>query len=187
MRLFFAVFPSPEVQQAAFAVEESLRRPGDGVSWIKIENLHYTMRFLGEVGDDGARRATEAAAEAASDTRAFDAKLGGLGAFPNARRARVLWIGLAEGSEALAGVARDLEAALRRRGFDRADRKFSPHLTMGRVRIPKEDWTARLAEARAPDPSRARFRVDRLQLMESKLSPKGSTYTVRSEAKLGDG
>ena len=61
MRLFFAVFPPPEVQRAAFALEESLRRPGDGVSWVKLENLHYTLRFLGELGESGLRRAAAAA------------------------------------------------------------------------------------------------------------------------------
>jgi RNA 2',3'-cyclic 3'-phosphodiesterase len=184
MRLFFAVFPPPEVQRAAFALEEALRRPGDLVSWVKVENLHYTMRFMGDLGADGARRCAEAAAEAAADVSAFDATLGGLGAFPNARKARVLWVGMARGAEPLEALAKGLEAALRRRGFERADRAFSAHLTIGRARNPGEDWTPRLAAIEAPDPSAARFRVDRLLLMESRLSPKGSTYTVREEAEL---
>ncbi len=61
MRLFLAVFPGAAVQRAAHAAGEALRKPGDGVSWVKQENLHYTMRFLGDVGADGARRAAEAA------------------------------------------------------------------------------------------------------------------------------
>jgi len=184
MRLFLAVFPPPEVQRAAFAATEAMRRPGDGVSWVKPENLHYTLHFLGELGEDGARRAAEAAREAAGDHRAFDAALGGLGAFPDPRRARVLWVSMAEGAEEMKGLARSLEEALGRRGFDRADKPFSPHLTLGRVRAPREDWSARLAAAEPPAGAGARFRVERLSLMESKLSPQGSIYTARAEGPL---
>jgi RNA 2',3'-cyclic 3'-phosphodiesterase len=185
MRIFLAVFPPPEVQRRAFALEESLRRPNDGVSWVKLENLHYTLRFIGEVGEDGARRIGEAAQAAVAGHRAFAAALGGLGAFPNARRARVIWISLAEGAAELVTVAKSLESALRTRGFEPADHPFSAHLTLGRVRMPSEDWTDRLAALGAPEGAAGRFTVDRIRVVESKLSPKGSTYTVREEALLG--
>jgi len=187
MRLFLAVFPPPQVQRAAFAIEEELRRSGDGVSWVKLENLHYTMRFLGELGEDGARRAAEAAAEAAAGALESPAALGALGAFPSSRRARVLWVSLSEGAEELANLARALEDALKRRGFGRADQRFSAHLTLGRVRVPGPDWTDRLAAVKLPDPAATRFTVDRLLLVESHLSPRGSTYTVRTEALLASG
>ena len=181
MRLFLAVFPPPEVQRAACAAIETLRRPGDGVSWVKRENLHYTLRFLGEVGEDGARRAAEAAVEAAAKSRGFEAALGGLGAFPNARRARVIWVGMSEGAEALLTLARDLDQALARRGFGKPDKPFSAHLTIGRVRAPGPDWTPVLA---ATPGVPGRFPVDRLCVVESQLNPRGSIYTVRTEARL---
>ena len=184
MRLFLAVFPPAEVQRAAFGLVETLRRPGDGVSWVKPANLHYTLRFLGELGEDGARRAAEAATEAAAKSRAFAAALGGLGAFPDPRRARVLWIGMSEGGEALVALARDLDRALAKRGFGAPDKPFSPHLTLGRVREPRCDWTVALAEARLVDDPVARFSVDRICVVESQLSPRGSIYTVRAEAPL---
>jgi 2'-5' RNA ligase len=183
VRIFLAVFPPPEVQRAVHAAAESLRRPGDGVSWVKRENLHYTLRFLGELGEDGARRVRQSADEAAATDAPFEAALGALGAFPNARRARVLWAGMTEGAERLSAVARALEAALRRRGFDPADHPFSPHLTIGRLRDPRDDWSERLAAVR-PDPSAARFTVDRVCVVQSQLSPKGSSYTVIHEARL---
>jgi 2'-5' RNA ligase len=96
----------------------------------------------------------------------------------------VLWAGLALGAGPLETLAAALEAALRRRGFDRADKPFSAHLTIGRVRDPRADWTERLGAIPAPDPSVARFPVDRLLLMQSRLSPQGSTYTVRAEGML---
>jgi len=179
-RLFLAVFPPPEAQAAVARACDTIRVPGDGVSWVRRENLHYTLRFLGDLGTDGARRAGEAAREAASDHAPFEAALGAFGCFPNARRARVVWIGLAEGDASLRALAASLEAALERRGFGRADKPFASHLTVGRVREPA-DWTAKLAGARAPE---ARFAVDRLLLVKSTLSPRGSLYEPVSEAKL---
>lgn len=181
MRIFLAIFPSPEAQAAAADVIERLRRPGDAVSWVKRENLHYTVRFLGELGDRGLARVTDAARAGVAGHRAFVATLGGVGAFPNERRARVLWLGLSEGAEALGALARSVERALRGRGFEPADRAFKPHLTLGRVRERDQDWSARVAGmAAGPLP----FTVDRVTVVQSTLSPKGSLYRVRAEAVL---
>ena len=182
LRVFLAVFPAPEVQAAVAAAIEALRRPGDGVSWVKRENLHFTLRFLGEVGASGARRAGAAAAEAAAAHQAFDAAPSGLGAFPGERRARVLWVGLSEGAAPLEALARDLERALERRGFEPEGRAFTAHLTIGRVREPGRDWTEALASVRLPA---MRWRVERLQVIRSTLSPKGSIYEEIAGARLG--
>ena len=185
LRIFLAVFPPPEFQRAAHALADTLRGAGAAVSWVKPDNLHYTLRFIGEVGEDGARRIGLAAREAAAAHEAFDAALGGLGAFPDARGARVIWAGLAAGGPALEAVARALEAAVRKQGFGRADHRFSAHLTLGRPREFGVDWTERLADvpAMARPPS---FRVDRITVVHSQLSPKGSIYTAREQAMLGE-
>lgn len=184
MRIFLAVFPPPEAQGEAALVIERLRRTGDGVSWVRRENLHYTLRFMGEVGESGLKRVVEAACEGATGHRRFEAALGGAGAFPDAARARVLWLGMSAGSEALVALAKSVEQALRRRGFERADHPFTAHLTLGRVRTRDEDWGPRLAaESLAADPL-ARFVVDRVTVVESTLSPKGSRYEARAEAAL---
>lgn len=186
MRIFLAVFPSPEAQRAAFAVIERLRRPGDGVSWAKRDNLHYTLRFMGELDEGGVTRVIEAAGEAAAGLPPFAARLGGAGAFPDARRARVLWLGLAEGAEALLALARAVERALGVRGFEPAGRPFSPHLTLGRARGGDGDWSPRLAEERSPSAadSAPPFTVDRVRVVHSTLAAGGSIYRVRAEAAL---
>ena len=183
MRLFLAVFPPASVQARAEAVIAELRgRPGgSGVSWVKRENLHYTLRFLGELGDDGARRAGEAMTLAAALHASFEASLGALGAFPKPARARVLWAGLAEGDGPFRSLARSLEEALDARGFGRADKPFTPHLTLGRVRERDADWSAALAAA---PPLAAAFRVDGLRLVKSTLSSQGSRYDTVLEAGL---
>lgn len=181
-RVFLAVFPPASVQAAAHEVTAALRRPDDRMSWVKRENLHYTMRFLGDLGADGERRAGEAAREAAAKHPPFDATLGAPGAFPNPRRARVVWLGLAAGAEALQALARDLESALRARGFERADKPFAAHLTLGRARDRDRDVSAALAGAVVAPAS---FRVGELLVVRSTLSPKGSIYETSVRAPLG--
>ncbi len=182
MRLFVAVFPPSATQQAAARTIDRLRRPDDRVSWVKTENLHYTLRFLGEVGEDGARRVADAARKAASGVAPFEAALGSLGAFPDPRRARVLWAGLERGGPELEALSRALDQGLA--SFGRPDRQFSAHLTIGRIREPGPDWTGRLQDARIEGEAR-RFRVETLSVVQSQLNPKGSIYTILEAAPLG--
>lgn len=182
MRLFFAVFPPPEAQAIAARATDALRatRGGNSVSWVRRDNLHFTMRFLGEQDDAGFAAAQAAARDAVKSQAAFTLALGGLGAFPNAKRARVLWAGLTSGEAAIRKLSRALEAALAKHGFAPSDHDFEPHLTIGRVRTPA-DWSERLAKTPSPE---ATFRVEKLLLVQSALAPGGSRYDVMSEARL---
>ena len=180
MRLFIAVFPPADVQAIAYRAADPLRPGHDAVAWVRKGNLHYTMRFLGEVDDVGAENAAAAIREAAASRPKFGATLGGFGAFPNARRARVLWIGMLQGAEPMRLLASTLDEALARHGFEPADESFEPHLTVGRVRAPG-DWTARLVDAPTVE---ARFQVERMQLVNSVLAPGGSKYETVAEAEL---
>ena len=186
MRTFLAVFPAAAAQQAAHRVIERLRRAGDDVSWVRRENLHYTLRFMGDLDEDGVTRVIAAAGQAVSGRPPFAATPGEAGAFPSARRARVLWLGLSQGAEALIALASGLEQALRGQGFEAARRPFSPHLTLGRVRRREADWSARLAAVGAGlQPGWApAFTVDRVAVVESTLASGGSVYRVRAEAAL---
>lgn len=186
MRVFLGVFPPRATQALAGRAIDALRSPGDGVSWVKPDNLHVTLRFIGEVGNDGARRVAEAAREAALGLAPFEAVLGSAGAFPRARDARVLWIGLAAGADPFRALAKRLESALETRGFARERQAFKPHLTIGRVRNPGRDWTQPLAAAGTldADPA-ARFPVAAIACVESTLSPQGSVYRVYESAPLG--
>ena len=190
MRIFLAVFPPPESQALALAraacAREAAGSAAGHVSWVKLENLHYTLKFLGELGEDGARRAGEAAREAADSLAAFDVALGAAGAFPNARHARALWLGCDQGAREFVDLARRVDTALTQRGFDREKRAFSPHLTIGRVREVGHDWTAALASCAslAAEPA-ARFRVGEVRVVRSTLSPKGSIYETLLTASLG--
>lgn len=184
VRLFLALFPTAVVQSAAYRASEAWRNTarGRGVAWVKRENLHWTLRFLGEQDEEGCHRAEEAAREAAARHAAFEVRLGSPGAFPNARRARVLWLGLAQGSDAMRALAQSLERALGSRGFGPADQPFAPHLTIGRVRDRNVDWSEALASC-AVEPIGGP--VCELCLVRSTLRAGGSSYEPLARVPLG--
>jgi 2'-5' RNA ligase len=184
LRIFIAVFPPNEVVDGLAALVERVRQAGDGMSWVKPENLHYTLRFLGELEEGRVEAACRAAAQAVIGLAPFEAVLGAPGAFPDFRRPRVLWVGLDSGREPLELLARSLDEALRREGFGPPDKPFRAHLTVGRVRDPGGRGGAaaagRLSGERAP----GRFTVGTLAVVHSTLNPRGSVYRAVGEYPL---
>jgi 2'-5' RNA ligase len=110
------------------------------------------------------------------------ARLGSIGAFPNMARPRVVWIGLAEGSESVSSLAATVNAALERGGFGPPDKPFRPHLTLARVREDARGLEAiRDATPSSPPP---RALLDRVCVMKSELHPAGARYTALTEVRL---
>jgi 2'-5' RNA ligase len=132
VRCFAAVEISQETRRALEALLETLGPLGWDTRWVKPENLHLTLKFLGDVEEQRSVSVLEALEGAARETRAFRLGLKGVGAFPSLGRPRVLWIGVDQGREDLVGLAKRIDAAVAPLGFAREDRPFSPHLTLGR-------------------------------------------------------
>lgn len=176
IRAFLAVELSVEAREQARRAIDALRPcvlgRAESVRWIPVENLHLTLKFLGSIDSDRVPQLLSTAAAKLAGEAPFEIELGGLGAFPNARKARVLWLGVSSGAAQLARLARKLDAAARRIGVSRERRAFHAHLTLGRVRQP--GGGVALERARAPEGSP--FRVEEVVLFESRLAPTGATY-----------
>lgn len=186
IRAFIAIeLPAPvrsALVEAGRKLERGLER--GAVRWVKPEAMHLTLRFLGDT-DVKLLPGLGAAMDGLSAGRApFEMRLGGLGCFPNARRPRVIWVGLRDDAgqapAPLLALKRDLDAALRPFGFDPEDKPFQAHLTLGRVR---EDGRIRDLSLEAAVPDLA-MTVAALHLIESDLRPEGPRYTVRRMAAL---
>lgn len=152
-----------------------------GARWIPAINRHVTVRFLGAVDDDRVDAVKDAARRACAAAKPGDVYLEGLGAFPRASRARVLWAGVKDPDGSAGGLFERLESEVARLGFAGEERGYTPHLTLARIKAPAplpEEWADLL-------PAGGRFRLDRLNLMESKLSPKGARYEVRESFPVG--
>ncbi len=187
MRLFVAVDLDENLRRAAARVARTLRERLEraetyGVSWVGADNLHLTLRFLGEVGDDAARQIERALAERFAQP-AFDVELAGAGTFPPGGSVRVLWLGIAEGGEALARLHDEVETRLAPFAFEREDRPYRAHLTIGRFRAPAP---ARVREVIASMGigTIGRCTIRRVTLYRSQLSPKGAVYTPLVRAPL---
>lgn len=187
VRAFIAIFPPPEVQAALDAAIAPVRGRGDGVAWIAAANLHVTLRFLGDLEPpqvDAACRAVAAAASASAGP--FAVATGAVGAFPGPARPRILWIGAREGAAPLVALAARVEKALAREGVTPAEKPFTPHLTVGRVRAAGTGAPASLAAARflALTIPPQRFDVRTIALVHSTLAPGGARYAPIAEAAL---
>ena len=146
------------------------------VRWVPAENIHITLKFLGEVSKEKAAEVGGVLEEVSSGYEPFRVEPSGFGAFPSERKARVVWAGVGEGAETLRAVAGRLEASLEELGFEREKRGYTPHITLGRAR----KSTARLAEARETPPVPG-FTARRLELVESTLGGKGVRYSAVGE------
>jgi 2'-5' RNA ligase len=164
------------------AISRELAAATTGLSWVKPENLHLTLRFLGDLGESGVSRAGGAVTRGAESVPAFEAALGGLGMFPNPRRPRVVWFGLAQGEMEATRLAAAVNGALEGDGFGSPDKPFRSHITLARVREGARGLEALGAYAPPPPPPPAI--LDRVALMKSELHPAGARYTALAEIRL---
>lgn len=195
IRAFIAIELAAETKRLLGEAQEELRgslgRAAGAVAWTRPEAMHLTLQFLGETPvsvlggiGEGIRRACEQATP-------FSLRVGGLGAFPNARRPRVVWVGV-EGDEGAMRALHALQGAVTSEmgplGF-KPDKSFNPHLTLGRVRERAgRDEVAAIGQAlerRDAQPPPDSFGVRGVSLIRSELLPGDSRYTQLAHVELG--
>lgn len=184
VRAFVAVLLPDDVRARLAAAAAELHARAPGLAWVRADNLHVTLRFLGEVEPVTLERVREAVGVAATSVAPFTVALGGLGGFPPGRAPRVVWAGVLAGGEGLGALHDALESTLVARGIPGESRAFHPHVTLARVRDPRR--ATRLAGTLGGGPPFGEVRVAALHLMRSELGPQGSRYSVLVEAPLGD-
>jgi 2'-5' RNA ligase len=184
VRSFVAVLLPDAVRARLAAMVAEIRSRGPALAWVKADNLHLTLRFLGTLEPVVLARAQEAMRVAtASVGTSFPVELGGLGSFPARGAPRVVWAGVVAGGERLVALHAALEAALEARGIPGEGRAFHPHITLARARAGRGG--ARLEAVLGPGPRFGRLEVEALHLMRSDLGPGGSRYSVLADAPLG--
>lgn len=187
LRAFIAIEISPKIQQAIHQVTSPLcAELGASIRWTAPENIHLTLKFLGDVSPTQANALAAMLRSQADAVPAFEIHTGSLGAFPDAKRARILWIGIRAPAE-LDALFRGIDAACIRLGFEVEKRGLSPHLTIARVRQDASASDAqrirRALEAAKVD-SLGAVRVDSVHLFKSDLKRDGAVYTKLFSAPL---
>ncbi|HWQ70042.1 MAG TPA: RNA 2',3'-cyclic phosphodiesterase [Patescibacteria group bacterium] len=178
IRAFVAANLNPDLKAALAMVQDRLKATRADVGWVRPENLHLTLKFLGQVEEDRIGAIGQAIAAAATGCGPVRLVFQGLGAFPRPREARVVWIGLSHGSEALVALQAKIEAALESLGFAGEARPFTAHLTLGRVRGPARREQLARALTEAPAEALGEMVLDRIELMRSDLSAGGARYSI---------
>jgi RNA 2',3'-cyclic 3'-phosphodiesterase len=185
MRLFVAInFTSKDRQRMARSARK-MREAELPVRWIEPDQIHMTLKFLGEVRPERVAAVEAAVARVASKTRPFNMRMGGAGAFPTTRRPKVIWLG-ADASPELRCLKHDIEWELAPLGFEREVRAFHPHVTLGRSRVDARAGDFRgFEDLVAAMEFRADITVRSIDLMKSTLSTKGARYEKLVSARLG--
>ncbi len=182
IRLFIAIDLPEAVKDVLLqtAAQMGQRLPNKAVRWVRPEQLHLTLRFLGDTAVSQLPDLQDQLTQLTSQHTSFRLHLNGVGAFPSRRWPRVVWAGLNGDLANLQTMQTELEDRIVALGWPREKRPFSPHVTLGRVKDAKNaralNWDVALAKME--------FGVTAVQLVQSELRPSGAVYTVRHSAQL---
>jgi len=181
-RAFLAVVPPSAVLDAVERMVGSHRVENDGLRWTTRQQWHITVQFLGVVADVGA--VTQAVRDTCAACDSFEAQLVGAGAFPSARRAAVLWLGMREGSEPLSSLAAAISACLSQVGYIDEERSFHPHLTLARMKPARR--VDALVDGLGDGPVGSTWLVADVVLFERRTATTGAEYREVARFALGE-
>jgi len=183
IRTFIAISVPERVKNNIEELQRQLKRGGGHLKWIRTESIHLTLKFLGDVEESKIDTIADSVHKAVSSQQPFIISVSGTGAFPNIKRPRVLWAGIDEGKEILTSLATGIDRACTALGFKPEKRKFSAHLTIGRVKSSKNIQNT-LNTMNSTDFEGGSFRAEEIQIIKSELRPEGAKYTPLHTIKL---
>ncbi len=185
MRLFFALHAGESIAgRISRIIEDSSIRRAPW-RWIRPENYHFTLKFLGEVDGSMLPSIHEAARSAASGTEPFRLTMGSIGGFPDLDDPRVIYYGIDSGFEKLRDLAGRIEDECEKIGFERDKKRFRAHLTLARVKRPPGDEALCALRSFPPLDAAAFLDAGHFTLMSSRLTPSGALYEEAGEFELG--
>lgn len=183
MRLFIAL-PLPEdIEEALSKTIFAFKQKGGKVKWVAPKNIHLTLKFLGEVGEDRVVKIKSALDDIAQKYPPISTSVNKIGAFPNLGRPKIIWAGLEGETDRMEKIAGEIENTMEKLGFEKENRRFKPHLTLGRIKDSRgmEELTDYLKNY-SLDPMP--LSIDRIVLFKSTLMPRGPIYDRLHEAML---
>jgi 2'-5' RNA ligase len=187
VRCFIAIELTEELKRGLRELQAQLKAASQApVKWVEPENIHLTLKFLGNVASGRIEEIAQAMTEAVRGTSPFSLEVRELGVFPNPRRVQIVWVGLGGEVEKLTILKQRIESGLSILGFAPENRRFTPHLTLARLRDratpqEREKMGQTIAETEFAGGS---FTVKSVKLMKSQLTPEGPIYTRLSVAAL---
>jgi 2'-5' RNA ligase len=188
IRSFIAIELPEEARSGLGKLRNELERVEHTfVKWVNPEGIHLTLKFLGSIPSKQVAEVGEAMEGATREISPFHLEISGLGAFPNLKQPRVLWVGISGELDKLLGLQRNIDSALSPLGFTKEERPFVPHLTLARIReraSPGERRTFGELVVSTIFEDKYHIAVDAISLMRSQLTPAGAIYTRLSVVRL---
>ncbi len=185
IRSFLAIALPETIHRRIEEVQGDLKSSHADVRWVNPGKIHLTLKFFGNIDEAAIESIVKAVEESVRAVSPFSLKVRGIGAFPNWRNPRVVWMGLIDGGDILIPFQKQVEMELQKIGFEPEERAFRPHLTLGRVNSArgKEALIQTMEEHREQE--FGEFEVSRVVLFKSDLKPTGPIYTPLREVNLG--
>ncbi len=181
VRAFVAIGLNEEIRQKLISVQGSL--PAAGLKLVEPENIHLTLKFLGEVPEEKIVDVTKNLESAVSGVQKFNTRIKGIGVFQSLRNMRVIWAGVDEGREKIIEIQRKIDSSLKNLGFV-LDDSFHPHATIARVKFVKDKVNLVESIKERTNEDFGLVEVSGIELKQSKLTPQGPIYSTLAEIKL---
>jgi len=184
LRCFIAIDIPQQIRGEIEELMELLKKHDTDVKWVLPDNIHITLKFLGNTSEAVVPRIRDSLSAILSSYEPFYIKIQGIGVFPNRKHPRVIWVG-AEDSDVLKSLKREAEQAMVLFGYQKEDKEFQPHLTLGRVRSQRGILGMMKDLDNFGDRNFGTFKVDGIRLMKSELKPRGAEYTCLHDILFG--
>jgi RNA 2',3'-cyclic 3'-phosphodiesterase len=182
MRAFLGISVPKEMKTSIISAQNKFS--GFDIKFVEPENLHFNLRFFGEINEEDAGKVKTLLGEALRNLRPFEIKIAGMGAFPNKDYIRVVWIGVKDGHQEIVSLAEAVQGSIQSLGFE-AEEKFVPHLTLGRVRSGRNKEELSKLLDKTVDLEIGTMKVDEVKMFQSKLGPNRPIYEEVFSVKIG--
>lgn len=184
LRLFIAIEIPLVLKERLNKVQQALRECTTGVKWVSQDNFHVTLKFLGDTPENKYKDICEAMQQSCQQFSAFTLSLQGLGTFPGKGNPKVLWVGIAGDKDILLGLHNSLDENLTKVNLPAESRKYSPHLTLGRIKD-SSDTDRLVAEVtKHKQENFGQWQATNIHLIQSTLTSSGPIYKLLETVEL---
>ncbi len=184
IRSFIAISIPQEIKIRIVEIQKNLRETRADVRWVNIDGIHLTLKFLADIERSQVKEILSAIKAASQGVKPFSLEIASVGAFPKVEYPRVVWIGINDETNTLNPFQKRMEENLSKIGFNKEERDFKPHLTLGRVKSLKGKEKLIPLILQSKNLSLGRFEVTGILLMQSVLKPTGAEYSQIGQVEL---
>lgn len=184
IRTFIAIELPEKIIYTISKVQEEIKSYGLKIRWVRPENIHLTLKFLGDIKTADTEKVARAVSESATGYPALSLAVKGIGVFPGIKKPRVLWLGISKQLDLLTALQKTLDEKLEAMGFPKEKRPFRGHLTLGRIKSVIDPKTLHDVLKEFIQFESEPFFADRIILYKSDLKPNGAVYTKLVETYL---